>query len=884
MLKLLLAATAAGTAPGLTTASGTAETRTPLGREGSWWTHRGNAGNSGLADVAGIIADPEITWGIIDEDTIAIEDRSQHEPPLDNGFQPPTPLVTDSGLYHATHSGRIRRLDPAGAQVHWETTIDHEVRYTPTVANGRVILAGSSRLTALSVQDGSHLWTTTDIGEIHDPPAVVDDRIYLPAEEHLVPLDAATGDRRWEPPTETEQDQYIDDELREDFPSFADPFEDYTAYTKWTPVVDGDAVYISLGDTYPAMAELIDTGDGFQYEWAQDYRSGAVTTNIRNPPILQEGTLYAGGHGDTLAVAADSGDHSFSADWWGGGSLRGRLVIADGRMFGYRAAALDTDVKCYDSVTGDELWSTTLPDDEIRWGHTDSYTLTAADGVVYMAATSDTLSESAIYAFSYDGDLLWSKHLDGNVSAVTPVEHGRIAVQTVEVSYTLGDEEGDRTETLHVIDGEPFGDPPDLDSDVLTALGDAAETLIDSIENDSRIVLEDEDTDAVLSAVFDQLDMEAEAREHVETLQRGGKPDDPRTARELYHAIERIMWAGQVSQYAWWTATNSPVDPPTSEEIDAGIYDREHIDANLTLKLTHLIIRLVETIGTTLDIVGDGLQNRRTGRSTGSNTDSNGDSNPDSDGTDSAAFADAAARETAEAESFVRGAVGGDEIHGVIADIIREVRDVLQEVTGAAADIADEDPDIDEETLQDSIGEKLWVSPMQGKTDFGGSRVELDLNIEDELLAYVITAAVFQETPAEAMTPVAATVTDPDHTDPETFLEGQTGAALSRRHNLDLIEEVAIEADQSMERAIENWDSMDFGGTLHDLAEDAASGDWRFLLAAIPRWRLLSVLAQFIVAIDGIIDGVTALDRVRIHQQHALNGIADGHLQTTDQD
>jgi outer membrane protein assembly factor BamB len=318
--------------------------------------------------------------------------------------------------------GQIQRL--------WKTTIPGSYALTtPSVANGRVVVNGSStqRIYALNATTGAREWSFPVAGYLHGPAAIVRGRVYQMSTDGIIyALDAWSGAVRW---SISMQGAYTTSVTVTHGVVYAMgvyrvlAFEAETGTVLWNPEaplgrsppsVAGGRLYVTGG---PGNVVAYDLGTQTQLWKRRHLTEGGPAIAVRKD------RLYLGGSTDGVyALFARGGATAWHLD--AGACFDTTPAVAEGVVYLAGCGALHA----FDARTGAPLWSSRV---NVTGG---ASPVSIANGVVWAGrADGRLLGFDATTA-----DLLVSRTLDDDAASSVVVTSGVLYVTAGEAVYAYG--------------------------------------------------------------------------------------------------------------------------------------------------------------------------------------------------------------------------------------------------------------------------------------------------------------------------------------------------------------------------------------------------------------------------------------------------------------
>jgi outer membrane protein assembly factor BamB len=239
-----------------------------------------------------------------------------------------TPAIGEGMVVTFGVEGTITCYDAATGKQAWRNETKAAPRFatssSPLIADGLVVVFvgsdGKGELTGFDLKTGESKWKWTGEGAKYGSPVLATiggvKQVVTLAERSLVGVALADGKLLWKHPYSTQ-------------------------YNAATPVVDGDTVYVSIGQAGTTAVKV--TKDGDKFEAKQLWNKRLASANY-NTPMLKDGFLY--GLTNTAPSTADSPPPPPA----GGGRQRGG---------GGRGGP--TYLYCMDAKTGDVKWTDDKP-------------------------------------------------------------------------------------------------------------------------------------------------------------------------------------------------------------------------------------------------------------------------------------------------------------------------------------------------------------------------------------------------------------------------------------------------------------------------------------------------------------------------------------------
>jgi outer membrane protein assembly factor BamB len=315
------------------------------------------------------------------------------------------PVVADGTLYLVGDT--FRAVDVETGERRWTIeTEDGQGNFwaAPTVHDGTVYLAnGHQRVHAFAADTGGRRWTAAvDVGSYVTPTVDEDgEAVYIGGEGHVSRLDAETGDVVWT--------------------------HDLFGQVRETLAYRRGVVYaVTEGGELYALDEY---GDGY---WRVD-----LPAKCQTPPTLAGQRVFVGTF-DGFLHSIDTARANIDWSTEIGGFAKGGIAVADGTVY----ADGGRSIHAVDAETGATQWTFDV-------GVTGDHTPVVAGDTVF--TTGDRL-----YALKPDGgfsngsvrqETLRFSHPTGGYAGPMSVADGHVFV-----TARLGDEEGNQTTTLLMLD------------------------------------------------------------------------------------------------------------------------------------------------------------------------------------------------------------------------------------------------------------------------------------------------------------------------------------------------------------------------------------------------------------------------------------------------
>ncbi len=374
------------------------------------------------------------------------------------------PVVDGDRLHLLGVDGDVVALDRRSRSVQWRYRSGLDVDAPPAVAAGRIVVAGTERVTAVDVATGRWAWTHRIGSRIDTPPTATANSVYVGSSEgrQVYGLDAADGSVRWNRLVPAVADELAVTEGRvlvggdRGLRSLVGPTTTPTARFGVSPGANETTVALDASGT------TTDGATGVTYEWDLDgdgtvEATGRQVTTVYDEPgeesvtlrvrtetgprdettrrvsVGQDDAVWSTGNGDRrrtgTAPAGPTRDASQRWDIELPGTPADASVVVDG--VAYAATGAGT-VHAVDLADGSEQW-------RLRVDGTPT-TPTVENGSLYFAA------DSTVYAVdTTEGTVRW-RYATDRLSATTPVvDDGSVYVATRRKhTYSFGDR-GDDT-------------------------------------------------------------------------------------------------------------------------------------------------------------------------------------------------------------------------------------------------------------------------------------------------------------------------------------------------------------------------------------------------------------------------------------------------------
>lgn len=210
-------------------------------------------------------------------------------------------------------------------------------------------------------------------------------------------------------------------------------------FTLSTPGVDDDRLYVG-SDTKLTAVALADGAVDWQVEmgglthgFTAAVDAGTVVGSARDI-VGRQSIIDRGGTASLRALDADGGDEQ----WREPLAVSASPVVDDETVFVPLVDGEETAVTARDLDTGAELWTQTLSAPDI-------FATPAVGESVYVATTARSDETSSLLALSRDGELRWSKSLDGEA-----YKGPRVAPESDGETVYVGTDAG----RLYAVDGD----------------------------------------------------------------------------------------------------------------------------------------------------------------------------------------------------------------------------------------------------------------------------------------------------------------------------------------------------------------------------------------------------------------------------------------------
>ena len=253
----------------------------------------------------------------------------------EDGYALIRPAVNGNGVFVASRSGDLLRLDPTDGQVIWRRNVDSPVYAAVGIGEG-LVLAGldAGSVVALDAETGEPRWESAIKRQISAIPAAGSGRVIVRTADGLViGLDSSDGEQVWS--------------VQRNVPGLS-------LHGDSTPMIAGDTVITGLANGR-IMANAVVNGREF---WESDLSIVGGSneleqlTDIDAEPVLQGSGLFTATYqGDVVAVDIQSS----SVRWRQGISTRLPLSVDGEAVFVTGSLG---EVAAIDSENGDVLWQT----------------------------------------------------------------------------------------------------------------------------------------------------------------------------------------------------------------------------------------------------------------------------------------------------------------------------------------------------------------------------------------------------------------------------------------------------------------------------------------------------------------------------------------------
>lgn len=287
-------------------------------------------------------------------------------------------------LYVGGADGHVFAVDAETGEFLWKFKTEGPVVGAP-VAHEGLVYAGSTdkRLYALNARTGEKVWTLETGWEFVNSPLPSGDMLYVSSDK-IYALNAKTGKTLWS--------NHFEYEARGGRPR-AD------VGSEVSPALAGNLLYVGFDSgrihvNAALMALRVDTGEK---EWIRYFPRGGFESS----PVIAEESLFLSAN-YTYALELESG-----WEMWHSEKFRSSCspALVTGRIL---LNTDDHDVKCFDVVTGEELWNTPLGNAPV----TGKSFLSTVGNIVVCGA-----QDAGLYALDIEtGGVLWTRELKNDAA------------------------------------------------------------------------------------------------------------------------------------------------------------------------------------------------------------------------------------------------------------------------------------------------------------------------------------------------------------------------------------------------------------------------------------------------------------------------------------
>jgi outer membrane protein assembly factor BamB len=275
--------------------------------EGTWWSPRFNAKNTGYTSVDPLGDTPSVQWKTtVPDSTQKRERRLVSAPVVANDTVVLATRESVLGLSLRDGTERWRRdLTPV---THSSAVSSTEELVCPVVVDETVICVTVGGITALDITDGSDIWRTPSVSG-SGTPTRTPEGVVVPTTDGLRMFDVRDGSERWTVPHEATQSAVADgtvvaagDRTVALDAATGEPQWKVKTESDGVPVVTDATVYLATGDSVVARA----LSDG-SAQWRLD------RGRMLQPPVVTPDSLYA------VESPGEAGDATFAFDRGGDG-------------------------------------------------------------------------------------------------------------------------------------------------------------------------------------------------------------------------------------------------------------------------------------------------------------------------------------------------------------------------------------------------------------------------------------------------------------------------------------------------------------------------------------------------------------------------------------
>lgn len=287
-------------------------------------------------------------------------------------------------LYVGGEDGHVFAVDAEKGELLWKFKTEAPVVGAPAAQGGLVFFGSTDkRLYALNARTGEKAWTLETGWAFVNSPLSFGDMLYVSADK-IYALSAKTGKALW-----SNHFEYEDRGGR----------QRAEVGSQVSPALAGNLLYVGFDSgrlhiNAALMALRVDTGEK---EWIRYFPRGGFESS----PVIAGESLFVSAN-YTYALELESG-----WEMWHSEKFRSSCspALAAGRIL---LNTDDHDFKCFDVVTGEELWNTPLGNAPV----TGESFLTTLGRIVVCGARNATL-----YALDIEtGGVLWTRELKDDAS------------------------------------------------------------------------------------------------------------------------------------------------------------------------------------------------------------------------------------------------------------------------------------------------------------------------------------------------------------------------------------------------------------------------------------------------------------------------------------
>ena len=318
-----------------------------------------------------------------------------------------SPVIADGKVFIGTNDGELEARDPDTGELVWTYDVGDQLRGTPAVADGAVVVGGglAGGILAVDASTGELRWRvpTPERVAVYVYPAIDEGVVYAatgPSEtpDTVLAIDLATGNVRWSAdvgagvfgaPSVSETMVVVTSAAEQTVTAL----DKRTGQVRWSvhrvddtfyggaSIADG-LLYLattSIRDDFDGSVLALDAADG-SLVWEQARHGDAQGTT----PAIYGDLVIAGTHANGAVVAYDRATGEVAWRHSDSGPISSSLMVTrDGYVIG--GSQLDHTVFALDAATGDAVWRDTVAGNVTSSAAYDDGTLVTADvtGALY---------------------------------------------------------------------------------------------------------------------------------------------------------------------------------------------------------------------------------------------------------------------------------------------------------------------------------------------------------------------------------------------------------------------------------------------------------------------------------------------------------------------